>query len=462
MSNSIPGNEENNSGFDIRSAKRQFGWVQVGFQYLPCIYRNLDSFFAERIFSPLISIPMANAFLYTIPNFKLIDSYLMTQNEIDLFNEINSEHCDNAYGEIFTSFDLLMRVEDCLKIYDVITSWKNGWGIRENNFYEDTDMMHMWANLPHGDCAPTIVLGKIYSIEDYINLSNAGNFGGANVPGDLDLRNSNSKFNIVDNPGEMSSMLHSSASFALNDNGSKVNLFENSEDVSNVEHPDAAAIPGAATAIPGDLAIIAEINVIEYLCTAADIPFVSASSNIIENNNAMENLTNLVYPGTTSAIPVDLATVNQIAKIDILEYLCTADDIPVISASSNIIEDINVPENLVNISNINYFGAESTIPVDLDIINQIGANFVEYLYTDAEISVISASSNDIEGINVMENTVIISNADYSGAATTIPADLATSLNIGETNAMEDPDVILISSDESDESDESDDDCSLLK
>ncbi|KAK9752174.1 hypothetical protein QE152_g4389 [Popillia japonica] len=116
-----PSKDENDSNFDERSKKGQFGWFTLGNVHVPYIYRNDEQYCSVR----MVELSALNSFLRflnkDIYNCTNIRSYYVTPAEASLLNQINFLHCDSQYGrDQFTVKDLVVKVNDAEEFYQFL------------------------------------------------------------------------------------------------------------------------------------------------------------------------------------------------------------------------------------------------------------------------------------------------------------------------------------------------------
>ena len=105
---------EETPAVDYKSQLGQFGWITLGKEHIPFIFRKeVDQYCAVR----MVEIKLINKYVQFLPpevfSITCIKSYFMTENECKLFNEINQKHCDFQFGqELFTTKDVNVRTSD--------------------------------------------------------------------------------------------------------------------------------------------------------------------------------------------------------------------------------------------------------------------------------------------------------------------------------------------------------------
>ncbi|CAG0901785.1 unnamed protein product [Darwinula stevensoni] len=107
---------------DYCSRKGKFGWHVIGKKALPYVHRNgTEKFCPVRI----AEAELLNQFLLNLPpdviNCTSIQSYLITEAEVLLLNEINYRHSKCTFGrEPFTTQDLLVSIFDVGEFYEFL------------------------------------------------------------------------------------------------------------------------------------------------------------------------------------------------------------------------------------------------------------------------------------------------------------------------------------------------------
>ncbi|XP_017778113.1 PREDICTED: uncharacterized protein LOC108563830 isoform X2 [Nicrophorus vespilloides] len=108
------------SGFDCRSKMGQFGWISFEVKHIPFIYRyESTKLVALRIVNQVIFPRFLNSFRQLLFDFFVVKSFTMTDVERQLYNDINFNHCNGAYGlNSFQSGVQLVSLDDLTKLYD--------------------------------------------------------------------------------------------------------------------------------------------------------------------------------------------------------------------------------------------------------------------------------------------------------------------------------------------------------
>ena len=106
--------EEKKKGVvDEDSVKGRFGWCIISNVFFPYLFRREEKYCAVK----MVELKLLNKYLSYLPqeitNCINVRSYLITEAESKLLNDINTRHCEYQYGrDYFTNRDLVVKYND--------------------------------------------------------------------------------------------------------------------------------------------------------------------------------------------------------------------------------------------------------------------------------------------------------------------------------------------------------------
>ncbi|XP_023317781.1 uncharacterized protein LOC106650750 isoform X1 [Trichogramma pretiosum] len=103
---------------DDESQKGRFGWTTFHDCHIPYIYRGKEKYCPVRILEVQVLNKYISHLSSDIFGCQCVNSYMITEAESRLLNEINNRHCENKFGrDQFTTEDCIVRLVDAREFY---------------------------------------------------------------------------------------------------------------------------------------------------------------------------------------------------------------------------------------------------------------------------------------------------------------------------------------------------------
>ncbi|CAB0031130.1 unnamed protein product [Trichogramma brassicae] len=103
---------------DDESQKGRFGWTTFHDCHIPYIYRGKEKYCPVRVLEVQVLNKYISHLSSDIFGCQCVNSYMITEAESRLLNEINNRHCENKFGrDQFTTEDCIVRLVDAREFY---------------------------------------------------------------------------------------------------------------------------------------------------------------------------------------------------------------------------------------------------------------------------------------------------------------------------------------------------------